>query len=80
MHDELVKFILIQSFWTLNALRCKCFEVLEKISNFERFIQVKGFSSYQELIEHDFTDLIFCDRDDFKECFKTDEFYFSGLG
>ena len=49
MQDELVKFILIQSFQTLNALRFKCFEVLEKISDFERFTQVKEFSKLSEI-------------------------------
>ena len=81
MHDELVKFILIQSFYTLNALRFKCFEVLEKISDFERFTRVKEFSSYQKHSEKDSTVLTYLVTEPIlKECFKTDEFYFSGLG
>ena len=48
MQDELVKFILIQSFQILNALRFKCFEVLEKILDFERFTQIKEFSKLSE--------------------------------
>ena len=49
MHDELMKFILIQSFQTLNALRFKCFKVLEKISDSERFTQVKEISKLSEI-------------------------------
>ena len=72
---------LIQRFEDLNALKFKCFEVLEKISDFERFTQVKEFSKLSEIFRKWFYSFnIFCDRVDFKECFKIDEFYFLGLG
>ena len=76
-----MKLKLIQRFEDLNALKFKCFEVLEKISDFERFTQVKEFSKLSEIFRKWFYSFnIFCDRADFKECFKIDEFYFSGLG
>ena len=71
-----MKLKLIQRFW-----KFKCFEVLEKIWDFERFTQVKSFQSYQKFSEIDFTVLIYIVIEpDFKECFRIDKFYFSGLG
>ena len=65
----------------LNALNFKYFEVLEKISDFERFIQEKGFSKLSETFRRRFYSFrIFCDRADFKECFKIDEFCFRDWG
>ena len=65
----------------LNVLKFKYFEVLEKISDFERFTQVKEFSKLSETFRKRFYSFnLFCDWADFKECFEIDEFYFSGLG
>ena len=63
-------------------MKFKCFEVLEKILDFERLTQVKEiFKVIRNFQKNDFYSFnIFCDRADFKECFKIDEFYFSGLG
>ena len=59
----------------------KYFEVLEKISDFERFTQVKEFSKLSEIFRKRFYSFnIFCDRADFKECFKIDEFCFRDWG
>ena len=59
----------------------KCFEVLEKISDFERFTQVKEFSELSETFRKRFYSFsIFCDRADFKEYFKIDEFCFRDWG
>ena len=68
-------------FRILNALKFKYLEVLEKISDFERFTRVKEFSSYQKHSEKDSTVLTyFVTEPILKECFKIDEFLFSGLG
>ena len=54
---------------------------MKKTWDFERFTQVKEFSKLSEIFKKWFYSFnIFCDRADFKECFKIDEFYFSGLG
>ena len=55
----------------LNALNFKYFEVLEKISDFERFTQVKEFSKLSEIFRKGFYSFsILSDLADFKECFK----------
>ena len=62
-------------------MRFKCFEVLEKISDVERFTQVKEFSKLSETFRKRFYSFnILCDRADFKEGFKIDEFYFRDWG
>ena len=81
MHDELVKFILIQSFQTLNALRFKCFEVLEKISDFERFTQIKEFSKLSETFRKEFTVLVYLMTEPtLKNVLKVSEFHFRDWG
>ena len=62
-------------------MRFKCFKVLEKISDSERFTQVKEISKLSEIFRKRFYSFnIFCDRADFKECFKIDEFCFRDWG
>ena len=65
----------------LNALKFKYFEVLEKISDFEKFTQVKEFSKLPEIFRKGFYSFsIFSDWADFKEWFKSQWILFSGLG
>ena len=59
----------------------KYFEVLEKISDFERFTQVKEFSKLQEFSEKDSTVLVyFLIEPTLKNVLKVSEFYFRDWG
>ena len=62
-------------------MKIKYFKVLERISDFERFTQVKEFSKLLETFRKRFYSFnTIYDRADFKECFKIDEFYFRDWG
>ena len=76
-----MKFIFIQRFSDFKCFKIQIFEIPEKFSDCERITQVKEFSELLETFRKRFYSFsIFCDRADFKECFKIDEFCFRDWG